>query len=269
MRNLLKTLIVGVTVGAVLVILLAYPVYTWLLSTYVAPERAGPHPLLAAGLGLLAALVACATGRLAATWTRARDPWERFAAGAMAGGLAGFVLYAGLGAMAVGIAAQAPLYDVLLPRASISPGESLLKLAIAVNQTFPVTFGVFWSLITGGILIGALTTWRQTTPPSIPTPAPISISISISISIACAWLVLIICLNIVVFALLGEQVQTVFDTFGFEPAWSPLWIWTAMIGQPWLALLALLCVTLRTTLRQDIWIAPHIAKSMSFLMLAL
>jgi WD40 repeat protein/AAA+ ATPase superfamily predicted ATPase len=236
-----RVIMVGTITGVALIILLAYPVYTLTFDTF-APGTAYTgrgHQQAVVVSSFLGILLALAIGPLAIKWVRPRGWQRRLALGAVTGTLAGVVLFGGLTGPAAGLAAQAPLYGVAVSREGFSSaGEWMLKLAIAVNATFPVTYGAFWLMTLGGALVGGVTgllTTVRTTPAGEEPAAPVFWPLVVLV--AGLILPLLAVTTISVFLLLDEVLQNLFDLYGFVPAWRVQWTTIVLPAQTVLVLI--------------------------------
>ena len=142
--------LIGLGTGLLLSGLLYYPLYHILPGFYIAGWPGGSR-----GFGMLLAVLGAALvafgGCLAAHWGGAKQAWQRRWLGALAGGLAGILLFCSLGAAAAG---------------ALSLGFSLEQvgqtgienrwIAETVLRSTAWTHETFWGLLLGGMLLGAL-----------------------------------------------------------------------------------------------------------------
>ncbi len=235
-----QAITVGATAGIILIIVLAYPVYTLTYTAFVSDSVfTGPQFEAATTLSILLGIVLSLTiGPLVVRWSQPQRRTKRLAAGAIAGAIAGVFLFGGLGSAATGLAAQEPLYGVALSRIGYSTGEWTLKLAIALNANLPATYAIFWVLGGLGACLGGITAllplFQQTPIEKRPeTPALWSLTILI---VTFSLLILAI-VNIAILLLLGPAIQNIFNLFGFTSSWRPEWSTVAGGVQPWLLFL--------------------------------
>ncbi|MBC7811348.1 MAG: hypothetical protein H7175_09380, partial [Burkholderiales bacterium] len=251
LSSLWRLIVVGVIGGATAAVLLAYPVYAWVYGSFVPGITIENIPLVNS---VLALIVALAVGPLAVRWVQPSGWRQRLAVGAAAGTLAGLVVFSALGAPAAGIISSALLYDVALSREGFDTDEWTLKLAVAVNATFPLVYATFWLLVGGGGLMGGLTALVRLRSRNEAATTPSSdsgISWSLIALLASTPLAVVVVANAVLFSLLGTSIQNIFNNFGYTGSWQPQWIIVASIGQSWLALTLTQILALRGLRRQD------------------
>jgi hypothetical protein len=153
-HTLNKIILAGVAGGLALISVLFYPLYSLLPGSYIDEWTAGSQ-VIGLALEVAAALVATATGFAAARWARSGSRQSGTLFGALAGGVAGVILYLGIGAAAAGLAGQgAVLQHGLAPAAGDS---DLAQLAIgATVGTIWWTYAALWAALLGGIGLGAI-----------------------------------------------------------------------------------------------------------------
>ncbi|MFC1975110.1 two-component regulator propeller domain-containing protein [Chloroflexota bacterium] len=268
-----RAIITGSTTGAVLIIVLAYPVYTrvYPVSLLGSTYAGSAHRWTLLICSLLGAILILAAGPIAVIWNQHRRRSAQFVTGAIAGALAGTLLFGGLGGPVAGLVAHAPLYGVAESRVGYGPGEWLLELAKATNDTFPWTYSAFLLLAGGGTLVGGLTGWL--TPPRMKTvgqklamPAHWPGAMLFTVFFLLAFVVIV---NTAILLLLGPIVQNVFDMFGFVPRWRAEWIPDAAVVQPWLALIAVQVLSLYWLHRRSDpapwqWLTGGVAMAIGF-----
>lgn len=234
-----RIIIVGVIAGAVLVIVLAYPVCTLAYARFVpGSEYTGPvYTRMVYATGFLGTLVILAIGPMAVLWAQPQSRQGRLVVGALAGALAATFVFGGLGGSVAGLIAQHPLYGVALSRAGYSPAEWTFRVAIAVNATFPVTYGAFWLLVSGGALIGGLTGLLTPIRPALLRQSSVAPAHWLPFILVAVPLVAVSTLvNWGILTALGPAIQRMLDLYGFVPIWNPAWLPFAGAGQPWLTL---------------------------------
>src|SRR5689334_18260761 len=99
----LRVLLCGTVGGGFVTLALSLPLYFALPASFTADWPAAGLTLGTLGHAL-AALLACATGHIAARWSWATALRERVWAGVVAGGLTGFIAFPLIGAPAAGVA---------------------------------------------------------------------------------------------------------------------------------------------------------------------
>ncbi|MBN1935919.1 MAG: hypothetical protein JW934_14710 [Anaerolineae bacterium] len=234
-----QTCVIVIFTGAIVSALLSYPTLAWLIERFTSQSELGvflAHRPDFVVRGVLGMLLVLAVGPLAVLWSRPQRWQGRVAVGAVAGAMVGALVFGELGGSAAGIVAQSPLYGVAFSRIGYGADEWLLKLAIAVSQTFPVVYGAFWMLITGGALVCGLTGFltpvrlvrRDTVSDTFVFWVPVIVPAILLLSIS-------MILNAIAFAYHSQALQSTFNPYGFVPHWRTDWIIIAAVGQPWLA----------------------------------
>jgi hypothetical protein len=149
-----KALLVGLGGGLALIATLFYPLYVLLPGRYVAGWPVGSDPL---GLifEIAAPLIAVVFGFLAARWTKASTRQTGALLGALAGGVAGLVLYFGIGASTSAVAGGAGLLVRGL-RPVAGKAEATRLLAEAVIRIVWWSHATFWATLLGGAGLGAI-----------------------------------------------------------------------------------------------------------------
>lgn len=135
----------GCLAGIAVVAALFYPLYVVLPAAYIADWQTGSETL-GLILSLVAAIVSAVGGMLAARWGRAVTRRDGMKLGALAGGIAGTIAFAALGAAAAG---------------TVGLGSTLLRgvagsTVDAIIQTANFTYMALWGLVLGGATLGAL-----------------------------------------------------------------------------------------------------------------
>lgn len=148
-----KVCLVGLAGGLALIATLFYPLYVN-LPAYVAGWLTGSQ-LLSLALEIAAAPVTIATGFLAARWARPGTRQTGALFGALAGSVAGIVLYLGIGAAAAGVVGSGELL-----RHGILPVTGEGEMAhLVVKTTIGViwwSYTAFWATLLAGIGLGAV-----------------------------------------------------------------------------------------------------------------
>ena len=151
---LTRSMLVGLGGGLALIAASLYPLYVLVPGRYVGGWPGGSR-LVGLALGIVAALLAVTLGFLAARWARASTRLACIWLGALAGGVAGAVLYFGLGASAA---------DVIGGRALLARGlvaaadraDAIRLLAGALVEMVWWSHGAFWAALLAGTGLGAL-----------------------------------------------------------------------------------------------------------------
>ena len=236
-----KTALVGLFTGIVLALLLEYPTRAYIYANFVPTftyETIEYQKTFAFSLSF-AILLSFFAAPLAVKWSKAGHWLERLAIGAVVGGLAGSILFGFLGAPMAGIAANAPIYNVALSRVGFSASEWILKLVLAVNASVFTPLSVFWALIGGGGIIGALTgvltPGTSTHRKSLNRPPAAWPLIVLAISIPLLELSTV--LDYLIFALLGGLTQNTLESFGYEAGWYIGQMASEIAFSSWLGLL--------------------------------
>ncbi len=146
----------GLGAGLLWAAVLFYPLCVVLPVRYIPAWWALPvWPNVAMVLLAVGAAVPVAGGGFAAWWGGARSRARRAALGAVAGSLAGLVVFCALGASAAAVVAAGPLLQSSLPSAAVEkPGAQLLYEAVIHVVWW--TQGAFWALALVGAGLGAL-----------------------------------------------------------------------------------------------------------------
>lgn len=149
-----KICAVGLIGGITLIIALYYPLYGLLPGQFLADWPEG-SPLLGLILQITAAMVALGTGYLAAYWSKTDSRRAGTLMGALAGGIAGLVLYVGLSGAAAGV-----LGAQNLVRYGVAPAADEAQfLWLVAEPTLGImwwTHGVLWLHMLTGIGLGAM-----------------------------------------------------------------------------------------------------------------
>jgi signal transduction histidine kinase len=153
-HTLNKVFLAGLIGGLALIAVLFYPLYVLVPGRFVAgwPAGSAVSGLL---LEIVALLLVGGTGALAARWARVGTRWGGTLFGALAGGVAGAVLFFGIGAAATtAIGGAALLERGLVP----APGQAevIRLLAGAVVGIVCWSHGAFWAALLAGTGLGAM-----------------------------------------------------------------------------------------------------------------
>jgi hypothetical protein len=140
--------LVGLGTGIVVSGVLFYPLYIVWPSLYI-EGWLGSSRLLGILLAVLAVALLALCGRLTAAWSGASRPGQRIASGALAGGLAAFVLFCSLGAAAAGTAGLG--FCLGLMREGAAEGQIAVETSLRVIGW---TQAAFWCLTLGGMSLG-------------------------------------------------------------------------------------------------------------------
>ncbi len=153
-HTLNRTLLVGFGGGLALIVALFYPLYVLLPGRY-ADEWGAGSSALGFLLGIVAVLLVVTTGLMAARWAAADTRQSGLLHGALAGGVAGAIVFFGLGGTAAAVAGNAPLLaHGLGPAASEAEAVRLLSEAV-IGVTWGV-YGAFWAALLAGMGLGAI-----------------------------------------------------------------------------------------------------------------
>ncbi len=235
-----RALAIGQIGGCILAILLSDPVITWAYNAFVpggltvgAAHNASTLVSLA-----IAALLALAIGPLTVYWARPSTRRGRLALGALAGALAGLVLFVTLGGPTAGFIGASPLFAVAQTRLGFNAAEWTLKLGQTVNMSILLTLGAVWLFLIAGGLVGALTALliptrigAETEEPGTAVPVLPMIVLLTTIPLMGVTLVCIAILS-----LLGASMENLVGAFGFTTGWRPGWTGLIASYQPWLIL---------------------------------
>ena len=153
-HTLNKVFLSGLSGGLALIAALFYPLYVLVPGRSVGGwpgglEAVGP------GLGVVAALLAIGTGFLAARWAKAGTRQGGALFGALAGGVAGAVLFFSIGAPAAAVTGGAELLKRgLVPAAGWA--DLICLLAEPVIGIVWWSHGAFWAALVAGLGLGAI-----------------------------------------------------------------------------------------------------------------
>jgi signal transduction histidine kinase/ribosomal protein L40E len=153
-HTLNKVFLAGLGGGLALIATLFYPFYVLVPGRYVEGWLVGSEALgLALEIG--AALLAVATGFLAARWAKAGSRQVGTLFGALAGGAAGAVLCLGVGGAAAGLMGSADL----LRRGLIAVDRDADTMLLAIRSAASIvgwSHGTFWITLLAGMGLGAI-----------------------------------------------------------------------------------------------------------------
>ena len=154
----LKFSIVGVFGGLVLIAMLSAVLYNWLPSNYLSgwleqqPDSA-PFVMNWRLLAVLAVLVTLVTGFVAAWWANAGRRGPNLLRGALAGGIAGGVLFYGVAGSAAAVVGNAVMLE---HGATYDPDMLVPLLVTAITDAIQWNYLVFWLCLLVGAGLGAL-----------------------------------------------------------------------------------------------------------------
>jgi len=153
-HTLNKALLVGLGGGLASVAALFYPLYVLVPGRYVDGWPAG-WDVIGLVLEVVAALLAVATGFLAARWARLGTRQGGTLLGALSGGVAGSLLFFGVGAPAAAVAGGAALLERgLVPAAARA--DLIRLLAGSVVGIVCWSHGTFWAALLAATGLGAI-----------------------------------------------------------------------------------------------------------------
>lgn len=238
----LKLIVLGMVAGALMSMVLAYPVYGLMFNTFeIGITYIGlAFNVVAFFSGFVAVLIWLAVGPLAVLWIKPHSQLGRGVVGATAGALTGVIVLGLVGVPLGGVWAQAPVYGFVLSRAGYESGEWILKLALAVLNVFPITLGLTGLCLIGGGLAGGLT--GLFTPRRARTvPAADRAEVLYEIVVALGMFLILTLTGIAAAAImevLPLTLQNYFDAYGLVPYWPTAWLQPASAIQFMLALMA-------------------------------
>jgi signal transduction histidine kinase len=154
-HTLNRVFLVGIGGGLALIAALFYPLYVLVPGGRVAgwPVGSGVIGLI---LEIVAVLVTVAIGFMAARWGRADTRQSGALFGALAGGVAGAILYFGIGAAAAGVVGgDSLLRHGLVPVTGNADMARMMVFESLVGIAW-WSHGVFWAALLAGVGLGAI-----------------------------------------------------------------------------------------------------------------
>lgn len=153
-HTLNKVFLVGLSGGLALIAALFYPLYILLPGSHVEgwPTGSGTVGFV---LEIVAAMLVVATGFLAARWARAGTRQGGTLLGALGGGVAGAILYFGIGGAAAGVMGSTRLLKHGLAPA-VGDADMTRLLAESVVGIAWWSHGTFWTALLAGTGLGAI-----------------------------------------------------------------------------------------------------------------
>lgn len=258
-----KAFLVGLGGGLALIAVLFYPLYVLLPDEMLAGWPVGSRSI-GFILQIVAALLPVATGFLAAYWAGVGSRQEGALLGALAGGVAGTVLYFGLGAAAAAVMGNAPLLEHGL--LSSAEGELVRLVSEAATGVAWWSYGAFWAALLAGTGLGAVgglavpsgsqAVGGMVLPAARQAPEQVALRLTASTILTAAALASILALSatLVIFPVLEPRIRDILTQYGMSPATTlplegvSLWpVGTALIL--YTASLGLLCFLLRVEIR--------------------
>lgn len=153
-HTLNKTFLVGLGGGLALIATLFYPLYVLVPGLYVEGWPTG-SAIIGLALEVVAAIAAVATGVVVARWAKTSARQSGTLLGALAGGVAGVVLYFSIGAPAADVIGASPL----LKRGLVPAGGQADVIRLLAESTVRIvgwSHGTFWAALLAGSGLGAI-----------------------------------------------------------------------------------------------------------------
>ena len=206
-----KTLVIGLAAGLLAVLVLYYPLHVVLPAKHVTGWEGG-NTVVALILQIVAGLIVVASGYLAAS---EKTRFENMCTGAIAGTIAGFLVYWLIAAAAAGITGS---HEILqhgaIPAANDAAFNSLL--ADTVLEVIFLVYQAMWNLIFGAAALGALggvfAPLQKTGESDETMLRHVRLPISVAFLLSA---VLTLVVSITVFSLLPESIQQAADAVGY------------------------------------------------------
>ena len=149
-----KVSFTGIGTGIVLSVVMYYPLYVILPGNYVVEWSSG-SPALGIALSFLGVLLLLAGGLVTARVAKIGSRKQGALLGAIAGSIAGLILFFGLGAAAAGVVGSGNLL-AHGPKPTSGEEQFLILLTESVLHTIVWTHQVFWGLLLGSATLGAI-----------------------------------------------------------------------------------------------------------------
>jgi hypothetical protein len=149
-----KVSLTGIGTGIALLALMYCPLYIILPGNYVVEWSSG-STTLGIALSFLGVLLLLAGGLVTALVAKTSSRKQGALLGAVAGSIAGLILFFGLGAAAAGVAGSGNLL-AHGPKPASGEGQFLILLTESVIRTIVWTHQVFWGLLLGSAVLGAI-----------------------------------------------------------------------------------------------------------------
>ncbi len=211
--------ILGVGTGGMLLVALFYPLYLKLPGQYVRGWPPG-SVLISAGAVATALVLTVLGGWWAARWSNAVSGIQCVGLGALAGGVAAFLAFCGLGAAAAGTLSSSVVLqsEPALVQNTVA-GKAVFLETVSRNVIW--TQLMFWGMMSAGILLGAVG-GRLNTPRSISSPSPYNtahpqMALNVSITAVPAT-VLTVIVAATLFLRLSDVLQKMAAAHGIPPA---------------------------------------------------
>lgn len=234
-------IVVGISMGLALIIVVATPILVLPLFEVPILEIGQIEPpfdqVLVIVAGTITILLILSTGPLAVRWRQPQGWQARLATGAMAGLVAGALLFVGLGSSIAGLITYSPLYTLALSSIDYSYDEWLSNVIIAINITPLSAYIVCWLLVIGLTTVGGLTGLLiPIRPVQADQTLPVRIWPLVILATVSPFLVISIVVNSSFLSLLAPVTQNAQEFYGFRSPWPSIGNAIIGIGQPWLAL---------------------------------
>ena len=149
-----KASFTGIGTGIVLSVVMYYPLYVILPGNYVVKWSNG-SPALGIALSFLGVLLLLAGGLLTARVAKIGSRKQGALLGALAGSIAGLILFFGLGAPGAGVVGSGNLLTHG-PKPASGEEQLLILLTESVLRTIVWTHQAFWGLLLGNATLGAI-----------------------------------------------------------------------------------------------------------------
>ncbi len=217
-----KVSFTGIGTGIVLSVVMFYPLYVILPGNYVVEWSSG-SPTLGIALSFLGMLLLLAGGLVTALVTKTSSRKQGALLGSVAGSIAGLILYFGLGAAAAGVAGSGNLL-VHGPNPASGEEQLLFLLAESILRTIVWTHQVFWGLLLGSVILGAI--GGALAPPQVPDKSMSTIKPDSQMGCMLAMVALLasglsLVVTVGIFSLLTDAVANVVNEVNHSPSFPP------------------------------------------------
>ena len=217
-----KVSLTGIGTGIALLAVMYYPLYVLIPGSYVIEWPRGSLPLGIA-MSFLGVLLLLAGGLVTALLAKTSSRKQGALLGAVAGTIAGMILFSGLGTAAAGVAGSG---DLLAhgPRPASGEEQFFILLTESVSRTIVWTHQLFWGLLLGSATLGAI--GGTLAPPRLRDNAISTIKPDTQMGTIVAMAAMLasglsLWISVVVFALLPQSVANAAKKVNYTPHFPP------------------------------------------------